>query len=139
MGPSVPIEEAAMLRRFVSAAAVASVLIAGAAVILLNVPGLSRERVFTLVILWLCAPAVWGVWAMLAPRSWTPQRLPVWGAVLGVALGILGAIVMNLPLLLFGQEVSLVLRAIAVPIVAGIYFLLWMVVRRVFVELQSSS
>lgn len=128
-----------MLRRFVSAAAVASVVIAGAAVILLNVPGLSRERVFTLVILWLCVPAFWGVWAMLAPRAWTPQRLPVWGAVLGVVLGTFGAVVMNLPLLVFGQEVSLVLRAIAVPIVAGIYFLLWMVVRRVFVELQSSS
>ena len=128
-----------MLKRFVSAAAVASVVTACAAAGLLNVPGIDRERVFPLLILWLCAPAAWGVWAMLAPPGWTPQRLPVWGAALGVVLGTLGAIVLNLPLLVFGVEVSLALRAIAVPLAACIYFLLWMVVRRVFVELQPDA
>ena len=125
-----------MLRRFVSAAAVGSVAFAIAAVVMLNVPGLSRERVFPLIILWLCVPSLWGVWAILTPKAWTPQRLPVGGALLGIGLGTLGAVVLNLPLVIFGVELSAAFRTIGVPIAAAIYFLLWMVVRRVYVELQ---
>ncbi len=126
-----------MLRRFVSGAAVASVAIAIAAAVVLNVPSVNRERAFPLVVLWLCAPALWGVWAMLTPPGWMPRRLPAWGAVLGAIAAALGAVLLNLPLVVFGITVSVALRLLALPFAAAFYFLLWMIVRRVYEALQS--
>lgn len=128
-----------MLKRFVSAASVASVAVACAALVILAVPGISRERVFPLLVVWLCAPAVWGLWSMLAPRAWTPKYLPAWGALLGLFAGTGAALVLNLPARVFGQDVPLGLRAVAALVVVAFYYLLWMVVRRVLQELQPQS
>ncbi len=128
-----------MLRRFVSGAAVAAVAVACAAAILLNLPSVNRASVFPLVVLWLCAPAAWGVWAMLTPPGWAPRLLPAWGAVLGAVLGGFAAVVFNLPLVVFGVSLNFGLRLIGIPVAAALYFLLWIVVRRVYVELGSGT
>ncbi len=125
-----------MLRRFASGASVAAVAIACAAAGMLNLPILSREHAYPLVVFWLCVPAVWGVWAIVAPRRWTPHRLPVWGAVLGVLAAILGVMVLNLPLVVFGLTLSLAVRAVSIPLAAVLYYVLWMIVGRVYAALE---
>ncbi len=51
---------------------------------------------------WCFVPVVWGLWAMLAPSQWVPNRLPAWGAILGVVAGIMAGPVLNLPLRILG-------------------------------------
>ncbi len=76
---------------------------------------------------------------MLTPPGWVPRRLPAWGAVLGAIAATLGAVVLNLPLAVFGITVSVALRILALPFAAAFYFLLWMIVRRVYDELQPEA
>lgn len=128
-----------MLRRFVSATTVASVAIACVAIVVFAVPGVSRERVFPLLLVWLCAPAVWGLWAMVAPRAWVPRFLPAWGALLGLLAGTGAVFVLNLPSRVFGQQIPLGLRPVAVLVVAAFYYVLWMLVRLVLAELQLQA
>jgi len=118
-----------MFRRFVSASAVASMGIAVAAFGILLAPGLVLERVYPLTIVWCFAPLAWGLWAMLAPSSWVPQRLPIWGAILGLIGGLLVFFVLNLPLRVVGVIVPVMLRGMGVVLIVVIYYLLWMLVR----------
>ena len=71
-----------MLRRFVAASAIACIGIACAAFIVSLIPALPWQRVYPLAVLWCFAPFVWGIWAMLAPSSGVPERLPAWGAIM---------------------------------------------------------
>ncbi len=50
-----------------------------------------------------------------------------------------GAIVLNLPLVVLGLEASWALRFVSLPLAAVLYYLLWMVVRRVYIELQPEA
>jgi len=118
-----------MFRRFVSASAIASMGIAVAAFGILLAPGLVLERVYPLTIVWCFAPLAWGLWAMLAPSSWVPQRLPIWGAILGLIGGLLVFFVLNLPLRVVGVTVPVMLRGMGVVLIVVIYYLLWMLVR----------
>jgi len=118
-----------MFRRFVSASAIASMGIAVAAFGILLAPGLVLERVYPLTIVWCFAPLAWGLWAMLAPSSWVPQRLPIWGAILGLIGGLLVFFVLNLPLRVVGVTVPVMLRGMGVVLMVVIYYLLWMLVR----------
>ena len=118
-----------MFRRFVSASAIASMGIAVAAFGILLAPGLVLERVYPLTIVWCFAPLAWGLWAMLAPSSWVPQRLPIWGAILGLIGGLLVFFVLNLPLRVVGVIVPVMLRGMGVVLIVVIYYLLWMLVR----------
>jgi hypothetical protein len=91
-----------MLRRFVAGSAIASVGIACAAFTVSVIPGLTWQRAYPLALVWCFAPLAWGIWAVLAPSSWVPQRLPTWGAILGVIAGLGAAFVLNLPSRILG-------------------------------------
>jgi hypothetical protein len=118
-----------MFHRFAAGTAVASVAIALAALVVLLTPSLTPERTYPLTLLWCCAPFVWGVWAVFTPSAWMPRRLPLWGAILGVVAGSLGAFVLDLPSRLLGAAVPLKLRGIVVLILVLFYSALWMLVR----------
>ena len=126
-----------MLRRFVAASMVAAIGIAVAATVVMLVPGVRLSQFAPLLALWCCAPCAWGVWAMLAPASWVPGRLPVWGAVLGVIAGCLAAFVLNLPLRVFGLAISAAVRASGVIVLVIFYSLLWRLVGAAYRKLAA--
>ena len=132
-----------MLNRFASATAVAAIVLAFLALVLRIVsrpaPGWSLQEFSPIILLWCFVPAVWGIWAMLTPRAWFPKRLPLWGAILGCVLVVFGALVFNLPLRVFGVDLSLTFRAAVGIIPVVIYYLLWMGVRTVYLRLTRSE
>lgn len=128
-----------MFQRFAAGTAVASVAIAIAALVVCFAPGLTFERIYPLTVLWCVAPLAWGIWALLTPSSWMPERLPLWGAILGLMAGSMAAFVLNLPSRFFGQAVSLGLRGVAVLVGVLFYYLLWMLVRVACRSLVSAA
>ena len=118
-----------LFQRFAASTAVASIVIAIAALIVCFAPDLNFQRIYPLPIFWCFAPVAWGIWALLIPSTWMPARLPLWGAILGLMGGSMAAFVLNLPSRLFGQAVSLTLRGAAVLVMVLFYYLLWMLVR----------
>ena len=128
-----------MLHRFAAASSVASPLVALATLIALQVPQLKPEGLLGLTTLWCIVPAVWGLWSILAPRTWVPQRLPLWGAILGVMLGTVAMFVINLPAKISQVTPSVPLRALGVLILATLYYLLWLIVRVAFGVLAGNS
>jgi hypothetical protein len=128
-----------MFQRFAAATAIASIVIAIAAIILSLTPGLKFERIYPVTILWCCVPLAWGVWALLTPSAWMPRRLPLWGAFLGLFAGSMGVFVLNLPSRFLGQPVSLLLRGIAVLVGTLLYYLIWMLVREAFRWLAGTT
>jgi hypothetical protein len=118
-----------MVQRFAAGTAVASFVIAIAAVILSVIPGLKFERIYPLTIAWCCVPLVWGVWAVLTPSAWMPKRLPLWGAFLGLFAGLMAVLVLNLPSRFLGEPVSMLVRVMAVLAGTLLYYLMWMLVR----------
>jgi hypothetical protein len=114
-----------MLRRFAAASTVASVVIAIGALASLLAPGWAPSDALVLTTAWCFVPAAWGVWAMLAPASWVPHRLPLWGAILGVAAGVVAGPVLDLPLRLGGLRDFRWITLIAGPI---LYCLVWLLV-----------
>lgn len=93
------------------------------------IPGVPLERFAPVLLLWCMMQLVWGLWAMLAPRAWMPERLPVWGAILGVLPGALGLLVLNLPSCVSGLALPVGYRALGVVLLVLFYYLLWMLVR----------
>jgi len=128
-----------MFRRFLAGAAIASIAIALAAVVLLLAHGLAAQRFYPLTTMWCCAPAVWGLWAMIAPAAWVPHRLPIWGAVLGLIAGLLALFVLNLPLRVFGVVAPVILRGVGVVVIVVLYYLLWMLVRLAYRALGAPT
>lgn len=122
-----------MLHRFAAACAIASVAIAcGAVMSLLTRWPAAGARVLTTA--WCLVPAAWGLWAMLAPASWVPRRIPLWGAMLGLLAGVMAGPVLDLPLRLAD------VRGVRwMPIVAGpfLYYLLWLLVRVTYSSLHG--
>ena len=128
-----------MLRRFASAATVASILVACAATIIGLLPADVREQVIPVLLAWVCLPAIWGAWATLTPATWTPDRLPVWGSLLGVLAGVGALFLVDAPKRLLGFDASVVERIAGVFAFAAFYFLLWMLVRRVLLSLTAAE
>ena len=118
-----------MFQRFAAASAIASMALGLAALILLVSSGLSFQRFYPVTIMWCVVPLVWGLWAMIAPHTWVPQRLPWWGAMLGLIAGLFLLFVLNLPSRVFGETVPTLLRAVGVLVLAVFYYLLWILVR----------
>lgn len=118
-----------MLLRFASATAVVSVALGFAALIALVIPGIPRERFTPILFLWCFLPVIWGLWAMLAPRSWVPGRLPLWGAMLGVPLGAVAMFILNLPERIFEIDAPVGSRALGLALIVVVYYLLWLLVR----------
>jgi hypothetical protein len=127
------------MRRFASASAVGSVVIAlGAWSLRLN-PLPDIESRYLLTSLWCAVPLAWGLWAMLTPKSWHPQRLPSWGAILGLIAGTLAVFVLDLPARFRGEPVPSWVGGVVVLLAIGVYFLLWLLVRRVYRALTAPS
>ncbi|OFV85188.1 MAG: hypothetical protein A3D93_02560 [Acidobacteria bacterium RIFCSPHIGHO2_12_FULL_67_30] len=120
-----------MIQRFASASAVASVVIAVAAGILRVPPLPDVETRYLATSVWCVVPLAWGLWAMLMPRSWLPRRLPLWGAILGLLAGLLGVFVLNLPARIYGEPMPTWTQGPFVLLAIGVYYLLWLLVRRV--------
>jgi len=128
-----------MFRRFVSGIAVPSIVIPFGALFVLAAPAATQERIYPLTVVWCFVPAVWGLWAMFAPAGWVPQRLPLWGAILGVMAGFLGVFVLNLPSRISGETVPMAWRGVAVVVIVMLYYLLWMLVRTAYRSLGTAS
>jgi len=126
-----------MLRRFAAASAVACIALSIASSIVLVISGLNPQRFALLLAVWCIAPTVWGLWAMLAPSRWTPERLPLWGTVLGVVAGVLAAFVLDMPSRILGISVPMMARLFAVLALTLFYFILWTFVRTVFKRLGA--
>ena len=118
-----------MFKRFAAASAVASILIALGGLAVLMMPALTLQRIYPLPIIWCFVPLVWGLWALLAPVAWVPQRLPLWGAILGLIAGSLAVFAFNLPSRILGATVPSALRGAAVLLIGVLYYLVWMLVR----------
>ncbi|MBI3406312.1 MAG: hypothetical protein HY046_12735 [Acidobacteria bacterium] len=118
-----------MFRRFAAAASVASVFIGLGGLFVTFIPfGALPGRALALR-LWCVAPLAWGLWAMLAPKSWVPDRLPLWGAILGLFAGVFAMLVLDMPHRVFGVDLPAAVRGLGVLSAIGFYFLLWMLVR----------
>jgi len=128
-----------MLRRFVAASAVASVLIAVAALVMLIVPAFTIQRFAPVLLVWCFAPCIWGLWLMMAPASIVPEKLPAWGAILGVVAAVMAAFVLDMPARVFGTSFPSILRWVAVIVMVIFYFLLWMIVRTVYRNLTEKT
>ena len=118
-----------LFQRFAASSAIASMGIAVAGLVVSLLPSTISLRLSLLPLVWCFVPLVWGLWAMVAPGSWTPQRLPVWGAILGLMIGLFLAFVLNLPSRVRGEDVPVALRGVLVPFLVVVYYLLWMLVR----------
>ena len=121
-----------MFHCFAAATAVAAPVVGVATCILLALPGVPLERLAPLLSLWCVVAALWGVWAMLTPRAWLPERLPAWGAILGVMAGTFAMLVLDLPSRVSGASVPAGWRALGVLLLVLAYYLLWMLVRRAY-------
>jgi hypothetical protein len=117
-----------MLIRFVTAMSIGALLIAFAAFGLVLIPG-AMAKMWPLTTIWCFVPLVWGIWALLAPKAWVPERLPYWGAILGFVAGTFGAFVLNMPYRIFETPVSFAERFMAVLVMTVIYYFVWMLVR----------
>jgi len=126
-----------MFPRFVAGSGIASIAIALGTLALVIIPTLSLQRTYPLTTIWCFMPLAWGIWALITPASWMPQRLPIWGAILGLIAGSLGALVLNLPSRVFGTTVPVIVRGVAVVVMAGFYYLLWMLVRVAYTTLAA--
>ena len=126
-----------MFPRFVAGSGIASIAIALGTLALVIIPTLSLQRTYPLTTIWCFMPLAWGIWALITPASWMPQRLPIWGAILGLIAGSLGALVLNLPSRVFGTTVPVIVRGVAVVVMAGFYYLLWMLVPVAYTTLAA--
>ena len=124
-----------MFQRFVAASGIAAIAIALGSLAVVTIPSLTLQRTYPLMTIWCFVPVAWGIWALITPASWLPNRLPVWGAILGLIAGSLGAFVLNLPSRILGMSLPPIARGAAVIVMAGFYYLLWMLVRVAYTTL----
>lgn len=119
-----------MLQRFVSAAVVPGVLIAFAAGGLFLLTHVYHEwnNPYLATVGWCALPLVWGVWAMLAPKSWWPDRLERWGAILGAIVGYMVMFVLRVPDRIMAVRFPTPGKLIATAILMLLYAVLWMIV-----------
>lgn len=127
-----------MIQRFAPACAVASVPIALAAGAFRLDP-VPNPEIRNLFIPMCMLPLAWGLWAMLTPKSWLPQRLPLWGAILGLILGLLVWFVSDRPSEFLAEAVPAWLRVVGVLLTTGFYYLLWLLVRGAYRALTAPS
>jgi hypothetical protein len=124
-----------MLHRFASAATVASVVIALGALasLTLQVPVQGRWAVTTI---WCLLPLVWGLWAVVAPSGWAPQRFPTWGAILGVLAGTVAGPLLDMPSRLGFPGTMTWLLLLIGPV---FYYFLWLFVGITYRSLSPAA
>jgi hypothetical protein len=127
-----------MIQRFASACLVGCVAIAIAVTLAFATQLVSSQRFYLVLAIWCAAPCIWGLWAMLAPATWVPQRLPLWGAFLGIIAGTLAAFVLNMPARVLGLNLSVAARGAALLVMVAFYYCLWMIVRAAYRHLSAA-
>jgi len=128
-----------MFRRFAAGSAVAAIAIACAVLVVLFMPAGTQERFYPLTVVWCFVPAVWGLWMVFAPATWVPQRLPIWGAILGLIAGLLGVFVLHMPSRIAGVALPVTLRGVFVVVITVFYYFLWMLVRAAYRSLGTTT
>ena len=128
-----------MLHRFVSAAAVGSIAVAAGALMLLLIPAVRLKVVYPLVVAWCFVPLIWGVWAMLAPASWVPKRLPIWGVFLGFIGQFIAMFVLDMPSRVLGTPAPWTWRVAGGVAVMVIYYFLWALVSVMYQNLTTPA
>jgi hypothetical protein len=128
-----------MFRRFASACVIPAIGIPIVLLVIVLSHTLTVPKAYPLTTIWCFAPLIWGVWAALAPSSWVPKRLPSWGAILGLAVGLFAIFVLNMPHVLFGASLSAVWRTAMVAGIVVIYFILWILVRAAYRSLSGGA
>jgi hypothetical protein len=128
-----------MIQRFASASAVASVLIALAAGVFCLISFPNPESRYLVTTVWCMLPLAWGLWAMLTPKSWLPQRLPLWGAILGLIVVLFANFVSDLSSLFQVEGFPVWLRGVGALLAVGIYYLVWFLVRMAYRALTAPS
>lgn len=128
-----------MFRRFASASAIPAIVIPIVLLVIVLTHTLTVPKAYPLTTLWCFAPLVWGVWAAIAPKSWVPQRLPIWGAILGLFAGLFGTFVLNLPHVLFDHELTMTWKLALVAGLVVLYFILWVFVRAGYRSMSGSE
>ncbi len=121
-----------MIYRFAAGTMVSSCLIALGGAVVLALRLATGQRFYAIAALWCLVPFLWGVWMMLAPRSWMEKRLPVWGAILGALAGISGIYVLDVPQRVAGVVIPTALRPVGVLLAAVVYGAVWIVVAKVY-------
>ena len=126
-----------MIKRFAAAATLPVILISLGALILQFNQDLAGSNRFLLTSIWCFVPFAWGVWGVLTPGTWLPKRLPLWGAVLGLIAGITAVFIVNAPERIFMEPISTVSKGIVVIAAAGVYYILWHVVRWIYTSISK--
>jgi hypothetical protein len=111
------------------------VVIAVGAVVSMVPPRWPATDARVLTTAWCFVPLAWGLWAMMAPAGWVPRRLPLWGAILGIAVGVVAGPVLELPSRLAG------FRGNWIALIVGpvLYFVLWLLVRVAYRSLVNTD
>jgi len=128
-----------MFKRIAAGSAVGSLVIALAGLILVSIPGLALSRMWPVTAVWCFVPFAWGIWALITPRAWLPERLPYWGAILGFLGGTVGAFVLDMPSRILEVTVSFAGRLLAVAVMTVVYYFLWMLVRAAYLSLLPAQ
>ncbi|HWR15695.1 MAG TPA: hypothetical protein VN577_12760 [Terriglobales bacterium] len=122
-----------MLKSFVSATAVCAIAIAcGALILFAFAHNSTLNNPYQVALLWCMAPVTWGIWAMLTPKAWMPEKLPYWGAILGLIAGTGATLVLNIPGRIMGAYVRYRWRGLMVLLAIALYYALWMGVRGLY-------
>jgi len=124
-----------MFHRFAAACSVASLVIAVGALASLLL-GFPLESARTLTTAWFFVPVAWGLWAIFAPARRVPNRLPVWGAILGVVAGFVAGPLLDVPSRLGGPGGARWLALVAGPL---LYYVLWVLVGSACRSLQVTD
>jgi hypothetical protein len=128
-----------MFRRFASASAIPAFVIPVLLLAIILTHTLTVPKAYPLTTLWCFAPLIWGLWAALAPSSWVPQRLPIWGAFLGLAAGLFAIFVLNMPHAAFDVSLSVTWRMVIVAGMVVLYYVLWILVRALYRSLSGGE
>jgi hypothetical protein len=74
---------------------------------------------------------------MLTPPDWVPDRLPAWGAILGVVAGAVAGPLLDLPARFGGPSGAL--RWLALLIGPILYYAVWLLVRSAYRSLSVTD
>jgi hypothetical protein len=128
-----------MFRRFASASAIPAFVIPILLLAIILTRTLTVPKAYPLTTLWCFAPLIWGLWAALAPSRWVPQRLPIWGAFLGLGAGLFAIFVLNMPHAAFDVSLSVTWRLVIVAGMVVLYYVLWILVRALYRSLSGGE
>ena len=128
-----------MIQRFAAGSVIASMAIAIGALVLVVMPALPLPRTYPLTIIWCFVPLAWGFWAVIAPSTWVPERLPLWGAILGLIAGSMAAFVLNMPSRILAEPVPVAWRGVGLVLMVVVYYLLWTLVRMIWRSLTPTT